>query len=342
MSEQAGTSFRDALGRAGLLAHDDLHLALFRDLAGLSWPDAVKDAFAKCAEVGAVLLVVDTLPACAGVRGDEENSSGKALEVLEPLQVGADTHKVGVLISFHDRKSGGDVGESGRGSSAYAGGVDIILQLSKPAGNYDPTIRKIEALSRFDATPSTLFVQLTPEGYVSLGSEDDVVSAALARALIEVLPDTEDAAKRVDTASDKETEEILERGLIDDLAGQSIKVSRFTLDAELRRWIKNGYAGQSGAGKRGSPHRYWLLAKPPDAFFRSKESGAEERNGADRDGTAADASKVSSDAHTPSEERNAASSDDGGGNAMLSSDADSYSGRMNTHDSIAGTMESTV
>ena len=133
LTEQGGTSFREALARAGLLERDDLHLALYRDLASLSWPDIVADAFVKAQEVGAVLLVVDTLPAVSGVRGDDENSAGRALEALEPLQVGADTSRIGVIVSFHDRKGGGEVGESGRGSSAYAGAVDIILHVKSRA-----------------------------------------------------------------------------------------------------------------------------------------------------------------------------------------------------------------
>ena len=220
LTEQGGTSFREALARAGLLDRDDLHLALYRDLASVSWPDIVADALAKAQAVGAVLLVVDTLPAISGVRGDDENSAGRALEALEPLQVGADTSRIGVVVSFHDRKGGGEVGESGRGSSAYAGAVDIILHVNKPGGNLKPTVRKIEALSRFEATPDELYIELTEAGYVSLGSEDDVVSAALARALVEVLPDTEEAAKRIDSVKDKETDEITERGILDDLAAQ--------------------------------------------------------------------------------------------------------------------------
>jgi hypothetical protein len=82
-----------------------------------------------------------------------------------------------------------------------------------------------------------------------------------------------------------------------------------------------------------------LIAKPPDAFFRSKESGSEESNVADPDRAAADAQKVSSDAHTPSEERVGSRSSSSLDAAFLSSDADPYSGRMNTHDSFAGTVE---
>jgi hypothetical protein len=255
------------LERAGLLERDDLHLAIYRDFAGLDWADVVAQAFARAREVGAVLLVVDTIPACAGVRGDDENSAGRALAVMAPIQVGAETSRVAVVGTFHDRKERGAVGDSGRGSNAYAGAVDIVLRLTRPGGNFKPTIRKIEALSRFTATPDEVYVELTDAGYIGLGSEDDIVSAALARALVEVLPGTEEAAKRIDGVQDKQTGEITERGILDDLAEQGVQVARSTLDLELQRWVKDGYVEQIGTGKRGSPFRYWLVTKPPEEFF---------------------------------------------------------------------------
>lgn len=338
LSEQGGTSLREAFGRAGLLDRDDLHIATYRDMAGVPWPEIVADAASLAVEVGAVLLVVDTLPACSGVRGDDENSAGRALEALEPLQVAADTHGLGVIVSFHDRKGGGEVGDSGRGSTAYAGAVDIIMHITRPGGNFNPTIRKVEALSRFEATPAELYIELTDTGYVALGSEDDVVSAALARALPDILPESEEAAKRIDNATEKDSdgnEHITERGLLDDLAAKHIKASRSTLDAELKRWIAAGYVGQSGAGKRGSPKRYWLVAHPPESFFQSKPQGAlEERIAPDADITSPGAfepagadPKHSFDAPPPSEESKQAESGPVDLHPFLSSNAPTpYSG----------------
>ena len=331
LTEQGSTSFRESLARAGLLDRDDLHLAIFRDFAGLDWPDVVAQAFAKAVKVGAVLLVVDTLPACAGVRGDEENSAGRALEVMEPIQVGADTYGIGVAMSFHDRKDGGEVGESGRGSNAYAGAVDIVLRVTKPGGNLKPSIRKIEALSRFEATPAELYIELTDAGYVSLGSEADVVSAAVARALTDILPTSGDTAMPIESKS--QDGEVVERGLRDLLTDQGVKAARSTLDAEVERWQKAGYVGRTGDGKRGKPYRYWLVAKPPGDFVSPTRPGAsEERNDAQgqlQDSFAtAKGEMVSSDARLSSEESNRAQTDADDADSFHSSDApDGYSGR---------------
>ncbi len=164
------------------------------------------------------------------------------------------------------------MGESGRGSSAYAGAVDVILHVNRPGGRMPPTVRKIEALSRFAATPDELYVELTDHGYVALGGEAAIVAAQVAAALVDVLPASEAEAKPV--AGVKRDGEVVERGILDELADRGIKAARSTLDAELTRWREGGYVGQVGGGKKGDPYRYWLIAKPPETFFRSSPSGA--------------------------------------------------------------------
>ncbi|HEY5484444.1 MAG TPA: hypothetical protein VIK31_11660, partial [Propionibacteriaceae bacterium] len=57
---------------------------------------------------------MDTLPQFAGLRGDAENNSGDALEAIGPLQLLA-ADGFAILVTRHDRKSGGEVGESARG-----------------------------------------------------------------------------------------------------------------------------------------------------------------------------------------------------------------------------------
>jgi hypothetical protein len=313
----------------------------------------VADTFAHAVAIGAVLIVVDTLPACARVRGDDENSSGRALEAVEPLQLGVDASGLGLALTFHDRKGGGEVGESGRGSSAYAGAVDIILHIERPGGNIAPTIRRLTAASRFEATPDELFIELTPSGYVSLGSEDDVVRVQVAAHLADALPTTEETAMRVTAATRKGDDgtETTEPGILDALAAKGVKAARSTVDEELKRWWQGEYAGRTGEGKKGSAYRYWLVARPPDSFFRLRPSPpSEERNDAATD-RPEDGQKVSSDAPTPSEESNTRTAgggvrvhgrrprpdgvpasawhpDDDERDAFLSSDApDGYSGR---------------
>ena len=86
-----------------------------------------------------------------------------------------------VLVTRHDRKGGGDSGESGRGSSAISGDVDVILALRRPEGNQPSSRRVIETLSRYTETPEKVIIELTDEGYVLLGGAEAVALADAVR-----------------------------------------------------------------------------------------------------------------------------------------------------------------
>ena len=73
----------------------------------------------KAIQKGA-MLVVDTLFKFAGIRGDGENASGEAVEAMGPLQL-ATSAGLSVAVIRHERKSGGNVGDSARVSSAFGG-----------------------------------------------------------------------------------------------------------------------------------------------------------------------------------------------------------------------------
>jgi hypothetical protein len=139
---------------------------------GVEWPEVVVAAVARAQEFQARLLIVDTFAALAGLRGDEENESARALEAMRPIEDPVRDGHIPVMLSRHDRKSGGDVGDSARGSSAYTGAVDVVIQLKRPEGNSARRgMRVIHALSRFDETPDQLAIELTDQGYIVLGTE---------------------------------------------------------------------------------------------------------------------------------------------------------------------------
>lgn len=157
LTEQRPGTVREALRRADLLSRDDLHILYWHDTIGLAWPDVVHIAGDYCLKVGAKLLVVDTVSQFAGLRGDSENDAGAALETVQPLQELAALN-IGICAVRQERKGGGEVGESGRGSSAFAGAADIVLALRRGEGNTRPTVRVIHALSRYDETPDSLVI----------------------------------------------------------------------------------------------------------------------------------------------------------------------------------------
>jgi hypothetical protein len=171
LTEQPERTFRETLRRAGLLDRDDFHVPFWHDVAGEDWATVVRRAVEYAESVDAALLVIDTMPQFAGLKGDAENNSGDALAAIQPLQQAAAVHDLAVVIVRHDRKSGGEVGDSSRGSSAFAGAVDTIVQMRRAEGNVRSSIRVLSSLSRFDEVPDTRVIELTDEGYVALGSE---------------------------------------------------------------------------------------------------------------------------------------------------------------------------
>jgi hypothetical protein len=194
----------------------------------------VEQAVELCRAVGSTLLVIDTLPQFAGLAGDAENDSGAALAAVRPLQAAA-AGGLAVVVARHDRKTGGDVGESARGSSAFAGAVDVILQLRRGDGETRKSIRHLHALSRFDETPDLLVIELTEQGYVALGTAEAVA---------------------LQEAREKVAETLGLEGLTTTELLEATKLKRTTVQAVLAEMEAAGTAAKTGTGKRGDPFRY--------------------------------------------------------------------------------------
>jgi hypothetical protein len=243
LTEQTLTSYRVALRRANLLERKDLIALQYYDSVGTPWNEVVENTFREMKRLGAKLLIVDTLPQFAGLKGESENSSGAALEAIQPLQALA-AQGVGVLIVRHDRKAGGDVGDSARGSSAFGGAVDIILSLRRGEGNSPPTVRVIQGIGRFDDIPDKLVIDYRNGEYVSLGTEAQVSHSQGTAAILAVLPEEE--------AHAMSTDEVLKK--VEDTVKPTLAKSI----------LKELFAGQlvhrNGKGKPGSAYRYW---RPP-------------------------------------------------------------------------------
>lgn len=239
LTEQPDASLKPALLRAGLADRDDFVLLGWADAAGVAWADVVAGAAERCAAIGARILVVDTLPQFAGLRGDAENNSGDALEAIAPLQLLA-AKGLAVLVSRHDRKSGGEVGDSARGSGAFTGAVDIVLAMSRDGKDARPTMRHLACLSRFVETPPELVIELVDGRYVVVGTSEEALALARRERLLAVLPEF-DNPERVEALAEE----------LDD----KVKAVRELL-IEL---YADGLVDRQGEGVRGKPY---LWSKP--------------------------------------------------------------------------------
>jgi hypothetical protein len=193
----------------------------------------------KCRETSAVLLVVDTLSHFCGLDGDSENDSGSAVTSMKPLQDIA-AQGPAVLTIRHERKSGGEIGDAGRGSSAFGGAADTLLTLRRPQGNTRPTVRKIECISRFDGLPSEALYEYSDSHYQYLGTEGEIADREAEAAIIASAPECEDMAKTEDKLLD------------------GSEVSRTTAQRVIKRLVSEGKLAQIGRGKKGNPFRYFI------------------------------------------------------------------------------------
>jgi hypothetical protein len=252
LTEQQAPSFRQALGRADLLHREDLYVLSWNRAFGSSWDEVIAESTAKSREVGSRLLVIDTFPQFAQLAGDTENNSGDVLAALRPLQA-AMAEGIAILVVCHERKSGGDASDAGRGSSAFGGAADIVLTIRK--GSSRDTARSILGLSRFSETPTELVIELTAEGYQSRGTRSDLVKADAEEAILSIAPSSEAEALTIDQ-------------LVSETAFGRSAVQR-GLDS-LGERIRKG-----GSGRRNDPYRYWapqMLSAQTTSLTGQKES----------------------------------------------------------------------
>lgn len=239
LTEQGPASFLAVLDRVGLTDRDDVRILLWTRARGIAWPEIVTAAVAECRRAGARVLIIDTLPAFAGIRGDGENDAGTALTAMEPLQTAAVEHGLAILVVRHSRKGGAvEIADAGRGSSAFSGAVDVVLRLARKDGASRPTIRVLSALSRFDDTPAELVIERTEQGYIVLGDELDYEIGRAREAIRDALADSPDGLT------------------MKDLADQS-GMPRSTLQLAIAQLAdRDGQIERTGRGVRGDPHRF--------------------------------------------------------------------------------------
>ena len=256
LTEQPPASLRAALVRAGLAQRDDFILLSWAEAAGTAWPDVVEKAAGACREVGARVLVVDTLPQFAGLRGDAENNAGDALEAIGPLQLLA-AEGFAVLVTRHDRKAGGEVGESARGSGAFTGAVDIVLALGREPQASRPTMRHLGCLSRFEETEPDLVIELVGARYEVIGTSAQAFAVAQREKLLATLSD--------------------EPTSLEEIAG-AIGEPAASVRALLNSLYAQGLVARHGAGRKGDPYTWsreagdcLLSFRPPTGDLR-KES----------------------------------------------------------------------
>jgi hypothetical protein len=269
LTEQTASSFDRALNVAGLRGLEDFFYLPFTDVSGKVWPDVASGVLAHAREVGAGLLVVDTLSQFAGIAGDSENDAGAALAAMLPLQKIA-AEGIAVIVVRHARKSGGDVEDAGRGSSAFDGAADLILSIRRLDGNQPENRRLLTSSGRYSGeTLNNLLIEMTDSGFVAIGSQQETLINDAKETILAMAPRSG-----------------LEGATFAEIA-EATKIAKITVQRACDDLVTTGKLKRTGKGKRGSPYTHWVEENRFDSTltigvevdsirFRGREPGDDE------------------------------------------------------------------
>jgi hypothetical protein len=186
VTEENPRTFRMALARAGLADETRFHIMPFSSYAGKPWPQVARAIEAKCVELKIDWLVVDTFFAVAGLGGETENQAGAVDAAIAPLRGIVGRLDIALTLTRHTRKSGGPIGESGRGSTALTGAADSIVELKRHPGSLYPERRQLEITGRVESAFMEIELRdglyiVAPEAQVDNSTDEaDRVAIAIA------------------------------------------------------------------------------------------------------------------------------------------------------------------
>ena len=264
LTEQPQGQFQpEYLVPAGCDAAPDLHVAEAWRMASRTWAEVVAAAGRRAEAVGARLVVVDTFARFAKLGPDAENDAGAVTAAIEPLQGLAGRLGVCVVVIHHDRKGGGAIYDAGRGSSALAGNVDVLMSLRPDAGK-GTAVRKLEAEGRYADLTRELYVERGVDGtYRPLGTAANVAGQTARDFLFHVLPTEADGALTFDSKGHDDTV----RSRVAD-AAEALALdapAKRTLERMLKNAVSTGQVVRLGEGKKGDAHRHYRPGPlPPD------------------------------------------------------------------------------
>jgi hypothetical protein len=191
---------------------------------------------------GIGLVIID--PLASFLPGRDENNPAAVLEALLPLRhltaVG-----IAVLLLHHPAKGDCILGQAARGSGALPAHCDIVLEMRSVSRKPDDRRRRLQASSRYNATPRDLIIELNADGtdYASLGDAQDVD-----------FTENWSRLRRLLASSCRK----LTRSEIRFAWPQGDVPANATLWYWLEKARERGLVQRDGDGCKGRPYRFWL------------------------------------------------------------------------------------
>ena len=246
LTEESPASFGPPLIGAGIDGREDLHI-LFRNACPTEreWSEMIAEVRTYVREHGIGLLIVDTGDPWMLKPGQDPNDPVIAEYAVRQLQLLA-ADGVAVIILRHERKGGGDIAESGRGSTAFPGAVDVLMTLRRVRGSGHENRRELEAVARaaLSDVPAKIVIELVDGEYQVVGDASDVQRRNTHGKLLDHLP-----SRREDAVTAEKLAELID--------------SAETLTQDLLRELWDRGRGtvcrEKGAGNASSrAFGYWL------------------------------------------------------------------------------------
>jgi hypothetical protein len=178
VTEENRRSLLPALERVGLSTETSgLHILTREEWAGIPWTQLTERLQQTCVDLKIGWMALDTFYAIARLVGEDENKSGCVSQAVAPVRDMVGKLDIAATLGRHERKSGGDIGESGRGSSALTGEADVILQLRRMSSNHSQDMRRLEITGRIEQDCLTIELSLgryiVHEGDVRISTTED-------------------------------------------------------------------------------------------------------------------------------------------------------------------------
>lgn len=194
----------------------------------------------KAASFG--LVVFDTISKLWPVR--DENDSVEVSTALMPLYQIAETGCC-ILLVHHPRKGDANEGQASRGSGEFPAFVDIIVELRRFAPeNREDRRRILTAYSRFDETPPEMVIELTDDGYQTVGTKAHARYADRVEVIAQLL------SKSSTGMTVNEVWQAWPQG-----CGLP-KPGKRTIENDLRQGVESKSWLMVGVGKKNDPHRF--------------------------------------------------------------------------------------
>jgi len=237
ISEEDETTLAERCRDIGIGDHVAWHVRPFpaRPIMA-NWLAFLKEIRQDCSDIGAGLVVIDTLAKHLPVK--DENHATEVESALQPLWA-LTSQDIALLAIHHSRKVLAEDGTSARGSMAFNGHFEILLELCRADNTPGNCQRILKGMSRLKHVPDELVIELVNGKYRAIGSQAQVEQGRIESLVMEYVANNS----------------LTNAGQVSRHAGITIQRASEMLEA----LVAGGHLSAIGEGTRRSPRQYQVL-----------------------------------------------------------------------------------